>query len=662
MASSMHNTRLLRFLIVLTIVVLTIFIYTSYSSTQTLTPPPMRSAASLVALYSTQTNRSSNTNELDSSAANSYDSNSKVPNVNTIDAAHKSFIYHANLPHPSLGGSHGNEMVFIKKLIHHREPTIDVNAIDDGGGGGGIEGGVDGQGSEGRSLVNAAVDENAADELALERFNNNNDLLQEEQYVQAVDNTLGNINNSVTSAASGVGTGGLASSDTNQQLKQQHQQQQTSDQLPSQQQDQQITADTNNSNNNLNKIPESDVLIPTSNLQKFIESADKILKNITVVQQPPSSVAPVDNVNKSGDKDEIPQPPLADAPNETKQLVEDEENDEALPPSVIMTIKGAGGATVEKTNEPKQPPAAAAAASSNTPKVTSTTKKVPKVAAADPTQGIPTKQIYESGHMNEEIDINQICPNKGDKLKLLILITSAQTHAEARLSIRQTWGHYGTRRDVSTAFILGRTTNATVSEALTQENMIYGDLIRGHFIDSYNNLTLKTLSSLEWVDQNCPKVKYILKTDDDMFINVPKLLQFLDAHAKDKRVIYGRLAKKWKPIRNKKSKYYISTGQFGATVFPPFTTGPAYVMTGDIVHELYESSLEQLYLKLEDVFTTGIVAQKLGVKRVHDNMFLNRRIAFNPCNIRKAISVHMIKPNEQFDLWKKLLDQTTKCK
>ncbi|KAI8125050.1 3-galactosyltransferase 5, Beta-1 [Lucilia cuprina] len=661
MASSMHNTRLLRFLIVLTIVVLTIFIYTSYSSTQTLTPPPMRSAASLVALYSTQTNHSSNTNELDSSAANSYDSNNKVPNANTIDAAHKSFIYHANLPHPSLGGSHGNEMVFIKKLIHHREPTIDVNAIDDGGGGGGIEGGVDGQGSEGRSLVNAAVDENAADELALERFNNNNDLLQEEQYVQAVDNTLGNINNSVTSAASGVGTGGLASSDTNQQLKQQHQQQLTSDQLPSQQQDQQITADTNNSNNNLNKIPESDVLIPTSNLQKFIESADKILKNITVVQQPPSSVAPADNVNKSGDKDEIPQPPLADGPNETKQLVEDEENDEALPPSVIMTIKGAGGATVEKTNEPKQPPVAAAS-SSNTPKVTSTTKKVPKVAAADPTQGIPTKQIYESGHMNEEIDINQICPNKGDKLKLLILITSAQTHAEARLSIRQTWGHYGTRRDVSTAFILGRTTNATVSEALTQENMIYGDLIRGHFIDSYNNLTLKTLSSLEWVDQNCPKVKYILKTDDDMFINVPKLLQFLDAHAKDKRVIYGRLAKKWKPIRNKKSKYYISTGQFGATVFPPFTTGPAYVMTGDIVHELYESSLEQLYLKLEDVFTTGIVAQKLGVKRVHDNMFLNRRIAFNPCNIRKAISVHMIKPNEQFDLWKKLLDQTTKCK
>ncbi|TMW45554.1 hypothetical protein DOY81_009368 [Sarcophaga bullata] len=134
MASSMHNTRLLRFLIVLTIVVLTIFIYTSYSSTQTLAPPPMRSA-SLVA-YSQISNRSAS-NELNSSAANN-DNVNKVPlNANTIDAAHKSFKYHGNLPHSYLGGSHGNEMIFIKKLIHHREPTIDVNAVNDDGDGGG---------------------------------------------------------------------------------------------------------------------------------------------------------------------------------------------------------------------------------------------------------------------------------------------------------------------------------------------------------------------------------------------------------------------------------------------------------------------------------------------------------------------------------------------
>lgn len=97
-------------------------------------------------------------------------------------------------------------------------------------------------------------------------------------------------------------------------------------------------------------------------------------------------------------------------------------------------------------------------------------------------------------------------------------------------------------------------------------------------------------------------------------------------------------------------------------MFPQFTTGPAYLISGSAIHDLYTKALEQTYLKLEDVFTTGIVAQLVNVKRIHVNEFLNRRIAFNPCNLRKAISIHMVKANEQFDLWKKLMDTNTKCK
>ena len=85
-------------------------------------------------------------------------------------------------------------------------------------------------------------------------------------------------------------------------------------------------------------------------------------------------------------------------------------------------------------------------------------------------------------------------------------------------------------------------------------------------------------------------------------------------------------------------------------------------MTRDCVKDLYSKALNETYLKLEDVYTTGIVAQAVGIKRVHVNEFLNRRIAFNACNIKKAISLHMIKPTEEVDLWKKLLDPSVKCK
>lgn len=278
----------------------------------------------------------------------------------------------------------------------------------------------------------------------------------------------------------------------------------------------------------------------------------------------------------------------------------------------------------------------------------------------DTTKGVRTSDIYESGYTQPNADVCGV--NYGQHIRLLIVISSAPAHRDARLAIRQTWGHYATRRDIVIVFILGKTSSQSIEDSLEAETYMYNDIIRGQFIDSYNNLTLKTVSTLEWVESYCHRVSFVLKTDDDMFINVPKLLSFIDKHQTDKRTIYGRLAKKWKPIRNKKSKYYVSPQQYYPPVFPPFTTGPAYLLTSDSVHDLYKKALNQTYLKLEDVFTTGIVAQLVNIRRIHVTEFLNRRIAFNACSIRKAISIHMVKSNEQYDLWKKLLDTNTKCK
>ncbi|XP_012259796.2 beta-1,3-galactosyltransferase 5-like [Athalia rosae] len=267
--------------------------------------------------------------------------------------------------------------------------------------------------------------------------------------------------------------------------------------------------------------------------------------------------------------------------------------------------------------------------------------------------------IYEAGH---SVPLPDKCPNFGVDLNLVILIMSAPNHVEARTAIRQTWAHFDQRKDVSIAFVLGDTTDPKISKVLLREQDMYGDIIRGNFVDSYSNLTLKTISGLEWVRDYCWRVKFVLKTDDDMFINVPRLLSFINKRSKDRNVIFGRLARKWKPIRNRKSKYYVSQMQYKPEVFPDFTTGPAYLLSSDTVPRLYKGSLEQTYLKLEDVFMTGIVAHKLGIKRTQANEFLNKRISFNPCNIQRSISIHMVKYSEQFDLWKKLLDGKSKCK
>lgn len=125
---------------------------------------------------------------VDTSAALAMAANSNSNKVLTKTDRAAGLSYNAIMP-PAGGGSHGNELVVIKKLIHHRVPTIDVNAIDDGADqvGGAGNGGNTGAGTSG-----GIGEDIVGDDTALDHFNNNNnDLLQEDQYVQSVDNTLG---------------------------------------------------------------------------------------------------------------------------------------------------------------------------------------------------------------------------------------------------------------------------------------------------------------------------------------------------------------------------------------------------------------------------------------------------------------------------------------
>lgn len=276
----------------------------------------------------------------------------------------------------------------------------------------------------------------------------------------------------------------------------------------------------------------------------------------------------------------------------------------------------------------------------------------------DITQGILTKIMYEKGFLESRANI---CPEKGENVKLVIIITSAPNHEVARNDIRKTWGQYALSKNISVGFLLGFTPDDNVNEIIKKEQNTYKDIIQGNSFDSYDNLTLKTISALEWVDTYCSKAQFILKTDDDVFINIDRLLSYVSGLDPGIDAIYGRLAKNWKPLRNKKSKYFTSTQQYKPPVFPHFTTGPAYVFPARISHNLFETALNKIYFKLEDVFTTGLVAESLGIPRNLHLGFLNKRINFTPCNLKKHISLHPLKKNEQIKLWE-MMKEKAECK
>ncbi len=150
-----------------------------------------------------------------------------------------------------------------------------------------------------------------------------------------------------------------------------------------------------------------------------------------------------------------------------------------------------------------------------------------------------------------------------------------------------------------------------------------------------------------------------------MYIHTPVLLSILDEVPDRRQSIIGHVAKGWRPIRNVKSKYYISLKQYRAKVFPNFMTGPAYVLTNDIVPTLFQAALNETFFKLEDVFFTGILPNipEMAIKRVHYPHFVNNHPPRlnKTCYVAKLAAMHQIKIDEMFDMWKRFSDGLTKC-
>ena len=107
---------------------------------------------------------------------------------------------------------------------------------------------------------------------------------------------------------------------------------------------------------------------------------------------------------------------------------------------------------------------------------------------------------------------------------LVIFVTSALTNFIQRQTIRQTWAAGNFKEQVAIYFLVGFSTN----DQLKEEINLHNDLIVTNYTDTYKNLTYKSIEFLKFVNKNCKRARYVLKTDDDVYVNVNKLLTDLD--------------------------------------------------------------------------------------------------------------------------------------
>lgn len=69
--------------------------------------------------------------------------------------------------------------------------------------------------------------------------------------------------------------------------------------------------------------------------------------------------------------------------------------------------------------------------------------------------------------------------------------------------------------------------DASELDSFQKEIDLFGDIVVADMKDSYKNLTLKVLYMLEWTSTHCSNARFFMKTDDDVFLNVPLVLDFI---------------------------------------------------------------------------------------------------------------------------------------
>ncbi|XP_044158351.1 beta-1,3-galactosyltransferase 2-like, partial [Bufo gargarizans] len=261
--------------------------------------------------------------------------------------------------------------------------------------------------------------------------------------------------------------------------------------------------------------------------------------------------------------------------------------------------------------------------------------------------------------------INEPNKCKDESPFLMFLIETTAREVENRRAIRTTFVNttWINRTSIKYLFLLAKDSKQEPN-TIAEESEKYHDIIQKDFQDTYKNLTIKTLMGIEWVSNYCPKAKYVMKTDSDMYVNTELLLDLLGLDQPQKQNYFtGFVMENSKPHRSIHSKWHMPHSLYPDEFYPTFCSGTGYVFSGDVAPKILRSSFKVNYVYLEDVFV-GICLDREGIKITKppkNNLFHNYRVSFDPCVYNRIITSHYMTPTDLINYWKIAQENKEKC-
>uniref|UniRef100_A0A3Q2TP64 Hexosyltransferase n=1 Tax=Fundulus heteroclitus TaxID=8078 RepID=A0A3Q2TP64_FUNHE len=251
------------------------------------------------------------------------------------------------------------------------------------------------------------------------------------------------------------------------------------------------------------------------------------------------------------------------------------------------------------------------------------------------------------------MDNAEVCKNNTPFLVLMVPVEPE--NVAARDAIRQTWGKDTMVQDkvVLTLFMLGLSGGADV-EGLRQENEQHHDLIQSNFMDTYLNLTIKTMVIMDWLATRCPTAAYAMKVDSDMFLNIDNLVIMLKMPGiPEINYMTGRLMWNVPVIRSKDSKWYVPKELYPYPQYPTYPLGMGYVFSNDLPAKFVEVSKFVKPFNIEDAYI-GECLKKLGLSLTSppdSSQFKTYITIYDRCEFSQVITYILGSSEQLINYW-----------
>jgi len=256
--------------------------------------------------------------------------------------------------------------------------------------------------------------------------------------------------------------------------------------------------------------------------------------------------------------------------------------------------------------------------------------------------------------------VDNVCTD-ATQLLAVIVVCSAVENSARRDAIRQSWGSPEQLRRIGlrVVYVLGRAEGRD-GDVLV-EGRLHDDVVQADFVDSYSNLSVKSLAALHWAAEYAACARFVVKTDDDTFINTQLLSHDLAGTA-HRRFVMGHVIARAQPVRMPGAKWFTPISLYSSDVYPTYASGAAYVISGDGIRPLLRAAASSRVFWIEDVYVTGMLARMAGLQLIVNGKFDGYRPMPDDCAVRNHIALHRVGADEMYKLWTIVTADATRCR